>query len=427
MDWGFGNPNITAALIVCLLVLAWLPAFLWRWGFWFSLPIAVVLGICLVHTMSRGGILGGFGGIATLAWLTPRPWPMKKLIAAGAGIWIVIFGAFWLNAHERLGQGIVHEDKSISHRLQIWKVAPQMLAAKPFGWGWNQSGQAYMDWYQPLDRNEIYGSLVNTHLSKVVELGLIGGSLYLFLWATVLLASWPDKQSKWKAIPFAMQVGFATAALFTNMARTPCVWIPPALCVVVVLVDCAIRKNTPKWRHVINAGFACIAVVVGFYFVGENKTSTLRFSKNIVYIGKGSPDCYVVVDSEKFASYPRDLREFCIKHPNTSLAVVKSIQELPDSLTKPVLITTPTTSFDRARLAKSKPPSVTFWSPQFSPVELPTGLKANAVYGEFSNSSYAVFWDEPKLTRRVSGVSDFIPDWTKNVIAPMLQLNANGM
>ena len=419
MDWGFGNPNITAAFIVCLLVLVWLPAFLWRRGFWWSLLPSITLDICLFHTMSRGGLLGGVVGLGILLAFTPRPWPKARLIAGGLAFWVVIIGGFFLNAHERFGKGIVQEDKSISHRLEIWKSSPQMLAANPQGWGWNNSGQAYMDWFQPLDRHENYGSLVNTHLSKVVELGILGGSLYLFLWATVLLAAWPSNASRWKIVLFAMLTGFGIAALFTNMAREPLVWILPALCGAVIIVDRLIRREAANWRKLVASGLACFSFVFILYLIGKGWDPIVSVLNNAVVIGRASPQYWIVIDSERFKSYPRDLRMFLADRPEISVAVVKSVLDLPNNLTTPVLVLKDTNAQEGSLLLK-KGTSVTFLSPQFAPSELPAQLEARAIYGEFSNSRYAVFWDEQKLSRRIAGISDFIPNWTTNLLAPFL-------
>lgn len=425
MDWGFGNPNITAAFIVCLLVIVWLPAFLWRRGFWYSLLLAIILGICLFHTMSRGGIVGGAVGLGLLVYLSPRPWPKARLIAGGLAFWVVIIGGFFLNAHERFGQGIVQEDKSISHRLAIWQSSPQMLAANPQGWGWNESGQAYMDWFQPLNKHENYGSLVNTHLSKVVELGILGGSLYLVLWTTVLLAGWPSNGSRWRAVPFAMLVGFGAAALFTNMAREPLVWILPAFCVIAIVVDRLVRWETPNWRNMVVAGIACFSAVFILYFIGKGREPIVSVSNNAVVIGRGVPEYWIVMDSDRFKSYPRDFREFVTDHPEMSFAVVQSVVDLPNNLTKALLVLKDTNPQEGSVLLK-KAVSVTFLSPQFAPSELPTQLKARAIYGEFSNSRYAVFWDERKLSRRIPGIRDFIPNWTNNLLAPFVS-TADGM
>src|SRR5690606_23846749 len=140
----------------------------------------------------------GIIALATLALLAPRPWPRARLIGAGCAIWVVITATFLLNAHQRMGHGIVTEDKSVTHRLQIWNTAPQLLAIRPFGWGWNESGNAYMDWFLPAGRTDAYGSLVNTHLSKVVELGVGLGALYLLLWFLALYLSFPSSRSRWR-------------------------------------------------------------------------------------------------------------------------------------------------------------------------------------------------------------------------------------
>ena len=75
MDWGLGNPNKTAILIGCLLILAWLPVRKERWGFWLTWALTLGLGICLIHTYSRGGLVdgGGFGrGFGAFAGFAAR-------------------------------------------------------------------------------------------------------------------------------------------------------------------------------------------------------------------------------------------------------------------------------------------------------------------------------------------------------------------
>src|ERR1700678_390926 len=96
MDWGFGNPNKTATLIACLMLAVWLVACIWRWGFWFALPVATALGWCLVQTYSRGGMLALLAGVAVLLAWTPRPWPRARTIAVMASLWLV--GLFILYA-----------------------------------------------------------------------------------------------------------------------------------------------------------------------------------------------------------------------------------------------------------------------------------------------------------------------------------------
>ncbi|MCX6963190.1 MAG: O-antigen ligase family protein [Verrucomicrobia bacterium] len=158
MDWGLGNPNKTAALIAILMVAVWSLAYLRNRLFWVSLVLFSALGICLVHTFSRGGMVAAFCGLIPLLVCLRRPLPMKRIVGVVAAFWLIIGASIYLQAHERYGQGVVQEDRSISNRFVLWKAAPTMMVDAPGGWGFGQSGKAYMDWYQPLDRNESYSN-----------------------------------------------------------------------------------------------------------------------------------------------------------------------------------------------------------------------------------------------------------------------------
>lgn len=422
MDWGFGNPNMTAAFIVTILVLAWLPAYLWKQGFWWSLLSSIPLGICLIHTLSRGGLLGGAAGLGALLFFAPRPWLRPRMITGAIAFWIVIFGSVFLNTQERFTQGIVQEDKSITHRLQIWKKAPEMLAANPTGWGWNQSGQAYMTWFEPLNRAETYGSLVNTHLSKVVELGVLGGALYLFLWILVLLLSWPGANKGWKAIPFALLLGFGVTATFSNMAGKPTLWILPALCVIAVSADAFIKKSFPRRSHLLAAAIITCVSVGALYFYGQTKHPLIKVYKGVVYLGGGRPEFWIVLNEQKMTpQYGKDLRGFIARHPGRVCGIIQSLQALPKSVKQPVLVMSETTAEERKSLRGREIAYLEFINPQFSPLDLPKNLTKKAVMGEYSQSPYAADWNDQKLSRKISGAGDFIPNWIQNILEPFLK------
>lgn len=140
MDWGLGNPNKTGALIATLMVAVWIFGFIWRKGFWASLVLFSGLGICLVHTFSRGGIVAAIIGLCPLVLLAPRPWPKVRLFAVIGAVWLIVGASIFLQAHERLGQGITERDPSISNRFDIWKMTPTMMVDAPNGWGIGNSG-----------------------------------------------------------------------------------------------------------------------------------------------------------------------------------------------------------------------------------------------------------------------------------------------
>ena len=142
MDWGLGNPNKTAALIAELMVAVWLLAYARKWGFWVTLGFFVVLGGCLIHTFSRGGLLAAFAGLITLIAFIPRPWPLPRIMTIGVSGLAILAFAIYLNAHERYGQGVIEEDRSIINRAELWRATPAMMVAAPGGWGIGNSGKA---------------------------------------------------------------------------------------------------------------------------------------------------------------------------------------------------------------------------------------------------------------------------------------------
>ena len=415
MDWGFGNPNITAALIVSLFVLAWLPAFLFRKGFWFSLPASTLLGVCLIHTMSRGGILGGIVGLGLLIYFAPRPWPRSRLVAASVCIWITIFGTIFFNAHKRIGQGIAKEDMSISNRLTVWQAAPQMLAANPGGWGWNKSGQAYMDWFQPLDRDEQYGSLVNTHLSKIVELGIFGGSLYMFIWSWALILCWPTAQKRWRIVPFGIWTGFGIAAIFTNMAREPLVWIVPILSLLGVIVDSIISRPPLNLRPIAAAMTLGVGLPLFLYLVGLRSPTSLHVQNDAIFLGSKPPQLWLLGSRDKLGnSYPRKLRKFISDLPNpVSIAVTESVKGLPNNIETRLLIAKDTTLEERSIVLSKAKQKIVLVAPNFSPLEANSNQSMSAVFGEFSSSPFVSSWKMNDRYRMLKGTGDFIPNWTK--------------
>lgn len=417
MDWGFGNPNLTAALLVCLFCVAWLPAYLFRKGFWLSLPLGTALGICLVHTLSRGGILGGIIALTTLALFAPRPWPKRRLIGAGCAIWVVIAATFLLNAHHRIGQGIVTEDKSVTHRLQIWKSAPQLLAIRPFGWGWNESGNAYMDWFLPAGRTDAYGSLVNTHLSKIVELGVGLGALYLFIWFFALYLSFPSTRSSWRAIPFALLLGFAVAATFTNMARNWPLWILPATAVAAVLIDRIRLREKPAARPLL-AGLAASCILpAGLLLLGKSQlTIPLREENGAFVLGAGKPAVWVLADEQATdGNSRRKVREFFSAAPQMTIGLCTRIEQLPHSTNALILVASPLDAEQAGKLLQHSQ-NLLFVKPTFAPEDLPAQDGFRVIFGEFSKSKFLTEWSASPHLIKLKGIGDYIPNWPKPLL-----------
>lgn len=417
MDWGFGNPNLTAAFLICLFCVVWLPAYIWRHGFWVSLPFSTAIGVCIIHTLSRGGILGALIAVCVLVAFAPRPWMMRRLIACGCAVWVAIAAAFLLSAHERIGQGIIREDKSITHRLEIWKVAPQMLATRPSGWGWNNAGVAHSDWFQPVERTENYGSLVNTHLTKVVELGLVGGSVYLFVWLCAFLLSWPSSHSRWRAVLLALLVGFAGSATFTNMAREWMLWILPGIALLAALVGRIFNREVISPRWLLGAALVSFIFTGALYLAGTHQKSVpLTFKKDHTVYGHGTPGLWIVADeSSPGPNYRRKLREFLVTRSDLTVGFTEDPDALPEKLNAPLLVISQITQEQAERLYK-KAKSVLFVTPSFPPPAAFNDKIVRAVFGEFGNSSQLSGWSAARRAIILPGIGDFIPNWPTLVV-----------
>src|SRR5690606_38880648 len=137
-------------------------------------------------------------------------------------------------------------DRSITNRLEIWKQAPRMMVDAPGGWGIGNSGNAYGQWYQPLDQHELYRTLVNTHLTWLVEVVWPLRFLYVFGLFTAVVFCWKWHGRKRFSIPLGIWIAFGVAATFSLVAESPWLWILPGLNSIAVLSVRTRRRLCPS-------------------------------------------------------------------------------------------------------------------------------------------------------------------------------------
>ncbi|HQZ29425.1 MAG TPA: hypothetical protein PK648_14875 [Verrucomicrobiales bacterium] len=269
LDWGFGNPNITAGLIATLLMAVWGLAFIHRWGFWPALLGFTTLGVCLIQTVSRGGlvaaILGGFVIISCLR----RPWLRDRWIPIVASLLILVSYALWQGVATRYGKGIVEEDGSVSNRWLIYRMAPAMMVDAPGGWGHKRASEAFHHFYQPEGHFERYGSLVSSHLTWMAEWSWWGRIGYVAGWLTVFVFCLPSAKRRWYGVSLAAWVAFGGAAMFTTMANRWVLWVVPSILFLCVLATRALLFDWPSWRRTIGIGFGTFAFLVGIVLWGS--------------------------------------------------------------------------------------------------------------------------------------------------------------
>jgi hypothetical protein len=423
MDWGLGNPNKTAALIAILMVAVWWLASIRRFGFWTALTLFTGLGVCLIRTFSRGGLVALAIGLLPLLWKSARPWPRRKIVAVMISIWIMIGAAVLWEAHERLGQGVAQEDKSITNRLELWMVVPRMMVDAPSGWGLGNAGKTYSQWYQPVERGEDYRTLVNSHLTWLVEFGWLFRLFYIGGWLAAFVLVWPRMSRPWTVIPFGIWLCFGTAAWFSSVAESIWIWIVPALSGMAALLYRLKDHAWPRLRTWVTVGVGAVIILAVLFAAGTTtRVISISGSSTGVRLGAGKSFVNVLVNTKVMGQqYGKAIRQTLDRGANRWWEVSETVNGLSamegivfvcggnvDSKEWPAL---------KGRIGKSA--RTIILNPHFLPEQV--GLtdgdapKVTVLFGEFSQSPALSAWDS-FAPQRIAGAGDFLPDWATRVL-----------
>jgi hypothetical protein len=150
-------------------------------------------------------------------------------------------------------------DASVDHRIEVWEGGLKLISASPFnGWGRGMSGNAYVQWMQPLNAATIHYGMVNSYLHLGVERGLPSLFLVLILLIASTLTFFNNGAHSISAASGSCLVGFAVSSIFTTLWIVPSViWIPLVLIVIAAIV--ALR--TQSW--LLNLKLAFISFLGG--------------------------------------------------------------------------------------------------------------------------------------------------------------------
>ncbi len=440
LDWGFGNPNKTAALIGFLMVAVWVLPCLHRRLFWPALVLCTALGGALMQTASRGGIVAVAVALGILLARSPRPWPRTYLASAMVSVWIVLGFAVWLPTMHRFGKAMGGQDLSILQRLDLWGAAPRMMVDAPGGWGMGHSADIFHQWYQPLDQSQLFASLINSHLTWLVEMGWPLRFLYVFGWLAVLAICWVRtsdvRAHAWLMVPFSVWIVFAITAWFNSVAESPWLWPTPMLAFGVVVVwrwqnRCLMRP--PIWASIT----LCSCGVLGSLFLLgmlSEAQPRLRSEGPRVVLGAASdPVLWVVINPNTLGKmYGRTLRRYLQtavdvhSQHGVSIGMIDSLDDLsPDGVqTKTLVVCGACEDEQLARLKKLLPfcSRLVLLNPSFYPqalsVDMPLDKKVEVIVGEFSQSP-ASAWAEVvgSPVRTVPGAGNYLPQWPELVLA----------
>lgn len=287
-SFGFENPNKAAVIFACAVPLLWcLWQLSWKLGSrWLKIPALLVtagglLGAwyCLIMTFSRGGLVAAAVALVYLisqavlrGCKRETPWHKRidlwlalLLVAALAGS--TIWNGLGARSTEALGK-----DASVGNRMELWNSALQMAAENVHGFGTGKSGEQYMQWYQPLERQEGYRTMVNSYLTFLVEQGWLWSAAILL--GFVLFWVWTRPRDR-QVVTVALRasiLAFLVAGIFSTTMEDWRLWIFPAACAVILVTLAVGKKKGIEKTHLLATGGSVLAGCAALFVVGLLKS-----------------------------------------------------------------------------------------------------------------------------------------------------------
>ena len=271
--FGFYNPNHAAALICALF------PFLWGWKkyAWIGWMITFLLTIPLVMTYSRTGVLVlAFELAAYFILSKTKNWKLIAAIVSGILLILIVGGIF----------GRFALDKAVTNRPEIWLAGLKLYAVNPLGVGLSNSGMVVSNF---MLEDIQCRTLVNSHLTLLVEFGIIAGFFWLSFISSALFSG-VKKPRTWCAVA-GLAISAISASIFDwdllsdfqNYGNLPLLnfvlsWL--LLFVFLVLTAYLLWKKINLKRFGIAAGCAILCVILPFCLW---KSDTPKVKNDIVY------------------------------------------------------------------------------------------------------------------------------------------------
>lgn len=432
---GYENPNKGGCLMAEIALVAVAVLFFARrkWLKALGAAAAVASFAMLVQTQSRGAFVALVLGVLMLA--APRVRSLfswrRLLIAAGivciAAIVLVMSGV-----GTRFSSGLVNASSpSDALRVKIMKAAPAMMVDAPHGWGFGRSGWSYANWYQAPDEFRVVRTLVNSHLTWLVEFGWCGRVVYLgCLFALMFVLLYVAKCGG-NPLPLALFAEFFTAGLFNSVMEAPTLWLLPCASLALLFLPPARQAITVrKTVAATAAGFILAGILVATlaYIGSKTRHVPLRAKSGGVVVNGRSAKTWVVDDNVVLGRgfLGRELRMFYATFPNTPpIGVVWRIEDVPEDVENIVVAGRRcedfVAAFESDHGIAERFASITFISPPFAASTLPTALSGRPSFrvlqGELAVRLTPDAANPPPFLTVVPGAELYIPGWMGIVIS----------
>jgi hypothetical protein len=289
-----------------------------------------------------------------------------------------------------------------------------MMVNAPGGWGLGNSGNAYMQWYQPLDKNENYRTLVNSHLTWLVEFGWPLRFVYILGWGLIFLICWPSHIARWRSVALGAWLCFFGAAFFSSVGEAPAMWIVPVGFLFAALANRLIKRQLPTPRGFAIPVGATLLVCSTIWLAGSQASPLQKSGQTVIYDDRGTPQTVAIYDSTTMGSlYGKSIRS----SEKSSIELVLSEGDLPSTKGKTLLIggTLPKINSNSLKHAIQECRELVLLSPKFFPREIGINesnkSKVITYFGDFSQSACIDAWQSASKFQQLAGVGDFIPNW----------------
>ena len=329
----FDNPNKAAILFAESVIFGvWLAQCRKTVWFWCGYVLATASAFALLHTISRGGLIAcGIGLILVLRKVREVVARKKESVLIALSLIFLFLSAVHLKVHQRCIYGIVDEDASIKNRIVLWASAPAMFRAAPWGWGVGNAGETYMKWFQPTDRQERYRTLVNSHLTWLVELGWGLGFLYLYGWCCVLWFGWKMRKSIDRGLCGGEMACLFVGGMFSSVLEVGWLWIMPVLLFCISFRNALLRRLFSV-KDLFLVGCLAVVMVCSFaVFPGLDCLPTCKFEDGVRCGEDGSKVC-LFPDPDVLGGefYMRELRD-ALKTRLGTIDVISNVYNIPQT------------------------------------------------------------------------------------------------
>ena len=430
LDWGFENPNITAALIVQLMMLAWLPAFLPYFkskklgvsvGFIISICLVSYLGHQLLQTYSRGGVIA-----AMIGHLFLMGFAVSKVFQRSAILPCVLIGLMGLKLfhqghqidfNQRLNQatGLQGEliDKGTETRWVMYQRIPSMLFDAPEGWG-NDSKKvvdAYYHYYQPIDRSVEYLNLLSGHFTKLAQWGWFKRALYMSIWIMALVISCPiirasslflmriKTATDWNGAVFSCVLSLAVADLFSDVTSAVMIYLPSLVGVLMVVLLCKKKYFLHIKRMILCGAFlflSIMGVMLVFHLNYQQKSIPVHYEGGCLELGTQTNYWIVNPHDEKaiFDNWGKAVRK-----SSFSCRFYDTWNDVPHYIPDDVYVIMAGRQAINLKETTTWPSNIILINPGLSPEEFQGFVKIdqlktiNILWGDFYNHVYKNDWE----------------------------------